>query len=136
MPHLEAFFLGMSPPWGFTLHLKNRCNMPLLFLGGYSWIWGIQKFKYTRIFQSDLWINDVFLWSRLVGIGRVFKIMFNMCIIVCFDHMFRFFAKSFVGCFYMTILVIWLYRDHSKDNLKNNYLLFKPNYFIITSFSY
>jgi len=25
---------------------------------------------------------------------------------------------------------IWSSMDHSKDNLKNNYLIFKPNYFI------
>jgi hypothetical protein len=113
---LKPFFWGMPPPWGFTLHLKSRCNMPLLFLEGYSWIWGIQEFKYTRIFISDLWISDVLLWSHLVGIGWVFFIMFNMCMIVCFHHMLRFFAKSFVCRFYMTILVIWLSQDHSKDN--------------------
>jgi hypothetical protein len=26
---------------------------------------------------------------------------------------------------------IWLSMDHSKDNFKNNYLIFKPNYLIL-----
>jgi hypothetical protein len=34
----------------------------------------------------------------------------------------------------------WFFMDHSKDNLRNKYLIFKHNYFIsflvITSFSY
>jgi hypothetical protein len=98
---LKPFFLGMPPPWGFTLHLKSRCNMPLLFLEGYSWIWGIQEFEYTRIFQSDLWIGDVLLWSHLVGIGRVFLscltcvwlFAFVTCledkyVTICFDHIY------------------------------------------------
>jgi hypothetical protein len=42
----------------------------------------------------------------------------------------KIFLKSFV----------WSSMNHSKENLKNNYLIFKPNYFIfliiITSFSY
>jgi hypothetical protein len=33
----------------------------------------------------------------------------------------------------MTISVVWSSFNHSKDNFKNNYLIFKPNYFITTS---
>jgi hypothetical protein len=133
---LKPFFLGMPPPWGFTLHLKSRCNMSLLFLEGYSWMWGIQHFKYTRIFQSDLWISDILFWSHSAGIGWVFFIMFNMCMIVCFHHMLRFFAKSFICRFYMTISSCMVVPGPFQRQLQNNYLIFKPNYFIITSFFY
>jgi hypothetical protein len=29
---------------------------------------------------------------------------------------------------------IWSSMDHSKDNFINNYLIFKPNYFILNNF--